>query len=101
MLWAKCVLQWSATPEEAFDTLIRLNDRWAIDGRDPNGWAGVAWCFGRFDRPWGPERAVFGTVRCMTVASSRRKLKMAGWLARWGDDRAALHAHEADRAAAG
>ncbi len=84
MLWAKMVLGWSAHPSEAWQTLIRLNDRWAIDGRGPNGCSGVAWCFGRFDRAWGPERPVFGKVRTMTCDASRRKLRLKGWLARYG-----------------
>ena len=84
MLWAKMVLGWSAAPAEAFQTLQHLNDRWAIDGRDPNGYSGVAWCFGRFDRAWGPERPVFGKVRSMTCDASRRKLRLKHWLARHG-----------------
>ena len=84
MLWAKMVLGWSAAPAEAFQTLQHLNDRWAIDGRDPNGYSGVAWCFGRFDRAWGPERPVFGKVRYMTCDASRRKLRLKSWLARHG-----------------
>jgi len=84
MLWAKMVLGWSAGPSEAWQTLQHLNDRWAIDGRDPNGYSGVAWCFGRFDRAWGPERPVFGKVRYMTCGASRRKLRLTEWLARYG-----------------
>lgn len=84
MLWAKMVLGWSEHPEVAFETLVQLNDRWAIDGRGPNGHSGVAWCFGRFDRAWGPERPVFGKVRYMTCEASRRKLRLNRWLERYG-----------------
>ena len=72
MYWGKKILEWSETPEEAFRTALRLNDAYELDGRDPNGFAGVAWCFGKHDRPWG-ERPVFGTVRYMNDAGLRRK----------------------------
>lgn len=83
MLWAKLILLWSATPEQAFETLVDLNNRYAIDGRDPNSWAGICWCFGRYDHPW-QERAVYGTVRSMTAASTKRKLKLGSYLERYG-----------------
>ena len=82
MLWAKNVLQWSPSPEEAAATLVALNDRWAIDGRDPNSYSGIFWTFGRYDRPW-PERPVLGTVRAMTSDSTRRKLDVGPYLARF------------------
>ena len=84
MLWGKKVLEWSASPEAAFDALVELNNRWAIDGRDPNSYSGIAWCLGRFDRPWGPERKIFGTVRYMSSDNTRRKLDLKAYLARWG-----------------
>ncbi len=56
MLWGKKILQWSATPEDALATLIELNNRYALDGRDPNSYSGIFWTLGRYDRPWGPER---------------------------------------------
>ena len=82
MLWGKNGLAWSSSPAQAFATLVELNNRYALDGRDPNSYAGIAWCFGRYDRPW-PERAVFGVVRCMTSASTVKKLEMKKYLARW------------------
>ncbi|GEJ57024.1 deoxyribodipyrimidine photolyase [Anaeromyxobacter diazotrophicus] len=88
MLWGKKILEWSRSPEEALETAVALNDRWALDGRDPCSYAGILWCFGRYDRPWGPERPVFGTVRYMTSANTARKLRLARYLARWGEDRA-------------
>ena len=67
----------------ALAALFALNDRWALDGCCPNSATGIMWCLGRYDRPW-PERAVFGTVRCMTSDSTRRKLDLGGYLARYG-----------------
>jgi deoxyribodipyrimidine photo-lyase len=82
MLWGKNVLAWSRTAREAFEVLVHLNNKYAIDGRDPSSYAGIGWVFGRYDRPW-PERAVFGVVRCMTTASSRRKWHMDAFLERF------------------
>ena len=84
MLWGKKVLQWTASPREAWRVMLALNDRWALDGRDPNSYSGMGWVLGRFDRAWGPERPIFGKVRYMTSESARRKLKLDDYLARWG-----------------
>ncbi|MCA9568411.1 MAG: deoxyribodipyrimidine photolyase, partial [Myxococcales bacterium] len=84
MLWGKLVLAWAPTPEDAFDWLTELNNRWAVDGRDPNSACGIAWVFGRHDRAWGPERPIYGKVRYMTSASTRNKLRLQGWLDRFG-----------------
>jgi deoxyribodipyrimidine photo-lyase len=84
MLWGKKILQWSRSPEEALETMVHLNDRWAVDGRDPNSYSGILWVLGRYDRPWGPERPVFGTVRFMSSASARRKWRLRAWLSRHG-----------------
>ena len=72
MYWGKKILEWSATPAEGFETAVWLNDKYELDGRDPNGYAGVAWCFGKHDRPW-QERPVFGMVRYMNANGLRRK----------------------------
>lgn len=64
MYWGKKILQWSADPEEAFETTLYLNNRYFLDGRDANSFTNVAWIFGLHDRPWGPQPA-FGTVRSM------------------------------------
>ncbi|NNM67776.1 MAG: deoxyribodipyrimidine photolyase, partial [Spirochaetales bacterium] len=79
MYWGKKMLEWSASPREAFSLALRLNNRWAVDGRDPNSWAGIAWCFGKHDRPWG-ERAVWGSVRSMVQQGLRRKFDVDAWL---------------------
>ena len=84
MLWGKKVLQWSPTPRQALDSLIHLNNKYALDGRDPNSYSGIFWCLGRYDRPWPPERPIFGTVRYMTSESTRRKFKVDGYVARYG-----------------
>lgn len=83
MYWGKKILEWSADPEYAYERAIVLNDTWELDGRDPNGWAGIAWCFGKHDRPWA-ERPVFGKVRYMNDAGLRRKFKSIDlYVARW------------------
>jgi deoxyribodipyrimidine photo-lyase len=84
MLWGKKILHWSASPREALAIMIELNNRYAVDGRDPNSYSGIFWVLGRFDRAWGPEREIFGKVRYMTSESTRRKLKLTGYLERWG-----------------
>jgi deoxyribodipyrimidine photo-lyase len=83
MLWGKKVLEWSDAPEHAAETLIELNNRWALDGRDPNSYSGIYWVFGRYDRPWGPERPIYGTVRYMTSGSTMRKLRVREYLRRF------------------
>jgi deoxyribodipyrimidine photo-lyase len=83
MLWGKKILEWSRTPEAALARMAALMDKYSLDGRDPNSYAGYTWVLGRYDRPW-PERPVFGKVRCMTSASARRKLKMSKYLERYG-----------------
>ena len=82
MLWGKKILEWSASPRSAFATMIELNNRHALDGRDASSYAGIAWVLGRYDRPW-PERPIFGVVRAMTSESARRKLHLTRYLARW------------------
>lgn len=82
MLWGKLPLLWMRRPEDAHHAVMTLNDRWALDGRDPNGYANVSWCFGLHDRPW-PSGPVFGKVRRMTSASARRKLDFEGYIERW------------------
>ena len=85
MLWGKKVLEWSRTPEDAMAILIELNNRYALDGRNPNSYSGISWVLGRYDRPWAPERDVYGVIRYMSSTNTVKKLKMKRWLARWGD----------------
>lgn len=83
MLWGKKVIEWSPSPVGAVDTLIELNNKYALDGRDPNSYSGIFWTFGRFDRPWPPTRPIFGSVRYMSSAATVKKLRMKQYLARW------------------
>jgi deoxyribodipyrimidine photo-lyase len=71
MYWGKKIIQWSASPEEAWETALRLNNRYFIDGRDANSFTNVGWLFGLHDRPWGPQ-PVFGNVRSMSDASLKK-----------------------------
>ncbi len=72
MYWGKRLIEWSRTAEEAFRTALYLNNKYELDGRDSGGFTGVAWCFGKHDRPW-PRRPVLGTVRAMKASGLRRK----------------------------
>ncbi len=73
MLWGKRVIEWRATYEESFRLLEHLNNKYALDGRNPNSYAGILWCFGKHDRAWGPEREVFGKLRFMSSQAMARK----------------------------
>jgi len=85
MYWAKKILEWSPTPEDALETAIYLNDRYELDGRDPNGYTGIAWSIGGVhDRAWG-QRRVFGKIRYMNEAGLRRKFDMDSYIAAFGD----------------
>ncbi len=84
MLWGKKILEWSKSPKAALATLIELNNKYAVDGRDPNSYSGILWTLGLFDRPWGPRRPIFGTIRYMSSAATKRKLDLEHYLARWG-----------------
>jgi deoxyribodipyrimidine photo-lyase len=86
MLWGKKILHWSDNPWNALETMIELNNKYALDGRNPNSYSGIFWVLGRYDRPWGPERPIFGRVRYMTSSNTARKLKVAGYMKRYGKD---------------
>lgn len=86
MLWGKKVLEWSKTPQQALETLVELNNKYALDGRDPNSYSGIFWTLGRYDRPW-PERPIFGSVRYMSSDSTKKKLDLKAYLAEWGGNR--------------
>jgi deoxyribodipyrimidine photo-lyase len=79
MYWGKKIIEWSRTPRAAFATALRLNNKYFLDGRDPNSFAAVAWCFGKHDRPWA-ERPVFGKVRYMNAAGLRRKFDIEAYV---------------------
>jgi deoxyribodipyrimidine photo-lyase len=80
MYWAKKILEWTGSPEEAMTIAVYLNDKYAIDGRDPNGYAGIAWSIGGVhDRPWG-GRPVFGNVRYMNYNGCLRKFDVKAYI---------------------
>jgi deoxyribodipyrimidine photo-lyase len=81
MYWGKKIIEWSDSHEEAYDTCITLNDRYELDGRDPNGYTGVAWCFGKHDRAW-KEREIFGKIRYMNANGLRRKFDIEKYVQR-------------------
>ena len=84
MLWGKKILEWSPTPRDALAAMIHLNNKYALDGRDPNSYCGIFWVLGRYDRPWAPVRPVFGSIRYMSSDNTRRKFDLGPYLARWG-----------------
>lgn len=84
MLWGKKILEWSERPEHALAVMIELNNKYALDGRDPNSYSGIFWVLGRYDRPWGPERPIFGTVRYMSSENTARKVRVREYLDRYG-----------------
>ena len=84
MLWGKKILEWSRTPQNALACMIELNNRFAVDGRNPNSYSGIFWVLGRYDRAWGPERPIFGKIRYMTSENTARKLKLTNYLRKYG-----------------
>ena len=83
MLWGKKILEWTRTPEEGLEIMVELNNKYALDGRDPNSYSGIFWCLGRYDRPWGPERPIFGTVRYMSSENTARKFRLKDYVRRY------------------
>jgi len=83
MYWAKKILEWVKSPAEAYQIAVRLNDKYELDGRDPNGYAGIAWAIaGKYDRPWF-EREIFGQIRYLSLASSGKKFDSKKYIAQW------------------
>lgn len=99
MLWGKSVMTWAPTYELALAWLLHLNNKYGLDGRDPNSFAGIQWCFGKFDRPFA-TRPVWGTIRPMSLARARVKYDIDAYLDRWspadGRDSAQLQLSAAD-----
>ncbi len=83
MYWGKKIIEWNRTPEGAFQNALYLNNKYELDGRDPNGFTGVTWCFGKHDRPWG-ERPIFGNVRYMNDKGLKRKFDSDGYVKMMG-----------------
>jgi deoxyribodipyrimidine photo-lyase len=83
MYWAKKILEWTSSPEEALQFANTLNDQFELDGRDPNGYTGTAWAIGGVhDRPWG-ERPIFGMIRYMNAAGLKRKFDIGSYIRHW------------------
>jgi deoxyribodipyrimidine photo-lyase len=74
MYWGKKILEWTDTPEHAYKTTLHLNDKYFVDGRDPNSYANIAWVYGNHDRGW-KERPVLGKIRYMSAVGLERKAK--------------------------
>ena len=84
MLWGKKILHWSESPRAALATMIELNNKYALDGRNPNSYSGIFWVLGRYDRAWGPEREIFGKIRYMSSENTARKLKVKTYIQHYG-----------------
>lgn len=82
MYWGKKILEWTPTPQVAFDVMVALNNRYEQDGRDPNSYAGIGWVLGLHDRPW-TRRPVFGTVRYMNATGLERKFDIRAYARQW------------------
>ncbi|MGB2637042.1 MAG: hypothetical protein WAM58_24150 [Candidatus Acidiferrum sp.] len=83
MLWGKKILEWSRTPQEAAKIMIQLNNKYAVDGRNPNSYSGIFWVLGRYDRPWGPERPIFGKIRYMSSQNTTRKVSVKEYIRKY------------------
>ncbi|MEM8734366.1 MAG: deoxyribodipyrimidine photolyase, partial [Planctomycetota bacterium] len=83
MLWGKKILHWTEHPREALKIMVELNNKYALDGRDPNSYSGIFWVLGRYDRAWGPERPIFGKIRYMTSENTAKKHKLGKYLQRY------------------
>lgn len=93
MYWAKKILEWTPHPTQALEIGIRLNDRYQLDGRDPNGYVGLMWSIcGVHDRPW-PERSIFGTIRSMTLGGCRKKFDVDAYVRTWKKETRGLNSH--------
>ena len=82
MYWGKKILEWIKQPEIAYNWALYLNNKYELDGRDPNGFTGVAWCFGKHDRPWR-EREIFGKVRYMNAKGLEKKFEIETYASRY------------------
>ncbi len=83
MLWGKKILEWSRSPREALEIMIELNNKYALDGRDPNSYSGIFWILGRYDRAWGPVRPIFGKIRYMSSDNAARKFRVKDYVAKY------------------
>ncbi len=84
MYWGKKIIEWTDGPDSAFEYMVYFNNRYALDGRDPSSYAGIAWCLGKHDRPWG-ERVIFGKIRYMNDKGLERKFDMVPYVKKYAD----------------
>ncbi len=89
MLWGKKILEWTASPQDALAVMIELNNKYALDGRNPNSYSGIFWVLGRYDRAWGPERPIFGKIRYMSSENTARKVSVKNYLRRYAENASA------------
>lgn len=87
MLWGKKILEWTEHPRDALDVMIELNNKYALDGRNPNSYSGIFWVLGRYDRAWGPERPIFGKIRYMTSENTARKVRVKDYIEKYSTER--------------
>ena len=83
MLWGKKILEWSKSPQDAFNTMESMMNRYSLDGRDPCSYSGYMWVLGRYDRAWGPERPIFGKVRYMSSDSTAKKMSVKNYIQKY------------------
>lgn len=86
MLWGKKIVEWTRDPQTALEWMIYLNNKYGLDGSDPNSYTGITWILGRYDRAWGPERPIFGLVRYMSTDNARRKIRLKKYLERYAPE---------------
>lgn len=86
MLWGKKILQWSETPQQAAEIMIHLNNKYGLDGRNPNSYSGIFWVLGRYDRPWAPVRPVFGSIRYMSSENTARKVSVKNYIQKYAPE---------------
>ena len=85
MLWGKKILEWSTSPRDALHIMIELNNKYALDGRNPNSYSGIFWVLGRYDRAWGPERPIFGKIRYMSSENTARKVRVKQYIQNYAE----------------
>ncbi len=83
MLWGKKILEWTPAPQEAAEVMVELNNKYALDGQDPNSYSGIFWVLGRYDRAWGPERPIFGKIRYMSSENTARKVSVKEYIRKY------------------
>lgn len=83
MLWGKKILEWTPSSRKALEIMIELNNKYALDGRNSNSYSGIFWTLGRYDRPWGPERNIFGKIRYMSSDRTREKVSVKKYLEKY------------------